>query len=326
MALLTVPIHAQRSQQTNIEIQVRVTYEDDRPAGQQIKIDLTNASGIPISQAFTDTSGRAIFSVSSPGIYLVRASGTDIKETASESVEVDPMDHMRVVFLRVKRISGTAQSASTSSNAQVTSAAQLRVPQDARKAFDKGMAAWQKQNFQQAANEFEKAVAAYPEYDTAYNNLGVMYAHLSQTDKAVAAFTRSVELNDKNADADRNLARMMMRQKDYPQAEELLKKSLTVQPLDASTLTMLAIAEIEDGKVDEALRDAQKVHELPHEGYAVAHYVAGEALEEKHEYQKASAEYLTYLRESPNGPDAAEVKSALARLSASTTVAAPKAK
>jgi tetratricopeptide (TPR) repeat protein len=236
---------------------------------------------------------------------------------------------LQVVFVTVKPKAGAAQNAGSSSsapvtsNAPVTSAAELRVPSSARKAFDKGMTAWQKQDYPKAAQEFEKAVAAYPEYDTAYNNLGVMYAHLNQNDKAMAAFKRSVELNDKNADADRNLARMFLREKNFPQAEELLKKCLAVQPADAATLTMLAIAEIEDGKVDDALRDAQRVHALPHEGYAVAHYVAGQVLEDKHEYQQAKAEYETYLKESPNGPDVAQVKSALERLSASSGVTPP---
>ncbi len=185
------------------------------------------------------------------------------------------------------------------------------------------MTAWQKKDYQQAADKFEKAVADYPQYDTAYNNLGVMYAHLNQTDKSVAAFKRSVELNDKNADADRNLARMLIREKDYPQAEELLKKALVVQQPDASTLTMLAIAEIEDGKTDDALRDAQKVHALSHDGYAVAHYIAAEALEDKHQNAQAAAEYNLYLKESPNGPEAAQAKSALGRLSSMSSSAAP---
>lgn len=328
LVLLAVPLIAQRSQQrTNgTEIQVHITYENSQPVDLQLRVDLTNGSGIVVTQAFTTNEGRVNFRVSSEGIYLVKVSGTDIEDGASESVEVDPLDSVRVVFVRVRRKAEAAgaQSSASSPNVRMTSAAELRAPQNARKAFDQGMTAWQKKDYQQAAEKFEKAVADYPEYDTAYNNLGVMYAHLNQPDKAIAAFKRSVELNDKNADADRNLARMLMRNKEYPQAEELLKKALTVQPPDAPTLTMLAIAEIQDGKPDDALRDAQQVHAFPHDGYAVVHYVAGEALEEKNQFAKASAEYALYLKESPNGAEAVQVKSAMARLSSSTASAAPR--
>ena len=321
-----VPLTAQRNQQQHgngTEIQIHVTYDNNQPAEGQIRVDLLNESGIPISQGFTSDDGRASLRVASQGVYLIRVSGQEIEDGA-DSVEVQPFDAMRVVFVHVKPKAAAVQSAARSAGGTVTSAAQLRVPPNARKCFDKGMAAWQNRDYQQAADQFEKAVLAYPQYDTAYNNLGVMYAHLNQPDKALAAFKRSVELNDKNADADRNLARMLMRQKGYPQAEELLKKSLAVQPTDVAALTMLAIAEIQDGKPDDALRDAQKVHTMTHDGYAVVHYVAGEALEQKHQPEEAKLEYTTYLRENPNGAEAEQVKSALGRLSNSSASAAPK--
>ncbi len=331
LVLLGLPLQAQHGQTEGpTDIQVRVTFDDSRPAGEQLRVDLSNASGILMSQAFTDSSGRALLQVQSQGGYMVKVTGPGIEDGASESFEVFncPSHCTRQVFLRVKAKAAPGESTATRStgkpdNPAVTSAAELRVPQNARKAFDQGMTAWQKRDYQQAAEKFEKAVAEYPEYDTAYNNLGVMYAHLGQNDKAIAAFRHSVELNDKNADADRNLARMLIRQKDYPQAEALLKKSLSVAPTEAATLTMLVMAEVEDGKLDEALKDAQKVHALPHDGYAVVHYIAGEVLEEKHQNAEATVEYNLYLKEAPNGPDAAQVKSALQRLSA-TASAAPK--
>ncbi len=332
LIFLALPLQAQRGQTEGpTDIQVYVTFDDSRPAGQQLRVDLLNATGILMSQAFTDSSGRAILQVQSQGGYIVKVTGPGIQDGASESFEVFqcPNHCMRQVFLRVKASaaageSTTTQSAGKSSKASVTSAAELRVPQNARKTYDQGLAAWQKGDYQQAAEKFEKAVAEYPEYDTAYNNLGVMYAHLGQNDQALAAFRRSVELNDKNADADRNLARMLMRQKDYPQAEELLKKSLSVDPTEVATLTMLVMAEVQDGKPDDALRAVQKVHALPHDGYAVVHYIAGEVLEEKHQNAEAAVEYNLYLKEAPNGPAAAQVKSALARLSNSSASAVPK--
>ncbi len=316
-------------------IQIHVVGTDNRPVNMRLWAELVREPATPVARFSTDSGGLVTFHVASDGGYYVKVSGSGIEDATSQRVEFENLEHtpreLQIVFLTVKSKGGDAQNGRTSSgtgetsNAPVTSAAELRVPQSARKAFDKGMTAWQKQDYQKAAEEFEKAVADYPEYDTAYNNLGVMYAHLNQNDKAMAAFKRSVELNDKNADADRNLARMFLREKNFPQAEELLKKCLAVQPADAATLTMLAIAEIEDGKVDDALRDARRVHDLPHQGYSVAHYVAGQALEDKHEYQQAKAEYETYLKESPNGPDVAQVKSALDRLSAANGSAAPKA-
>lgn len=327
--LCTVSAVAQRTgptKATSAEINVRVTYDNDRPAGNQIRVDLTNETGIPIATAFTDTDGRASFRVTALGVYRAKVTGMDIEDAVSEGVVIDYPNATRMVFVRAKRKASASegsgssvQSTGRAGSEQVTSAAQLKVPNTARKAFEKGLSEWQRQNYQKAAEEFEKAVAAYPAYDTAYNNLGVMYAHLKQPEKAMAAFERSVQLNDKNADADRNLARMVMRQKDFARAEDLLKKSLTVQPLDPGSLTMLSISEYENGKYEEALTDARKVHTLPHEGYSLSHFVAGQALERKQQYEAASTEYQVYLRESPNGPEVVQVKTALERLTASNS-------
>jgi len=334
LVFFVLPLAAQRDDASGpTMVSVYIMLDNNRPLQEQLRVELSNESGIPITQGYTDVSGRAKFQVTGVGGYILKVSGTSIQDGASESFEVyrcPPLERCtQQVIVRVKAKdevtdSAKTQSVGTSSKTAVTSAAELRVPENARKAFDQGLAAWQKADYPLAAEKFEKAVADYPQYDSAYNNLGVMYAHLGQNDKAMAAFKRSVELNDKNADADRNLARLLIRQKDYPPAEDLLKKSLAVQPTDVATLTMLAIAEIQDAKPEDALRDAQKVHTLPHDGFAVVHFVAGEALEEKHQAEEAKVEYTTYLRESPNGPEAAQVKDALHRLANSSARAAPK--
>ena len=108
-----------------------------------------------------------------------------------------------------------------------------------------------------------------------------MYYQMNQIEKARAAFERSVALNDRNADADRNLARIVIRDGNYSRAEELLKKSLVVEPLNPVSLTLMCVSEIKTGDLDGALATAHKVHQLPHEGYSVVHYVAGQALERK---------------------------------------------
>ncbi len=89
-----------------------------------------------------------------------------------------------------------------------------------------------------------------------------------------------------------------------------------MEPLNPITLTLLCVAEIQSGDVDGALVTARKTHQLPHEGYPLVHYVAGQALEREGKPQEAYAEYETYLSESPNGAEAPQVRTALARLTA----------
>lgn len=303
------------SRVTSAEVRVQVVFPDDRSAGDQIQVELLSETGIMVAVTFTNPEGKASFHVTMPGQYTVRVSGIPIQGKTSESLRIEDMDKSRSVFVHVKpRSSEVASTASKSNPPPVTSAAELRIPSDAKKAFHKGMDAWEHNNLQKATEQFEKAVALYPQYDTAFNNLGVMYYQAGRIEKAREAFERSVALNDKNADGDRNLARILIHDGNFSRAEDLLKKSLVVEPLNPGSLTLLCVAEIQTGDDDGALMNAHKVHQLPHEGYAMVHYVAGQALEHKGQPQDAAGEYETYLHESPNGAEASQVKNALTRL------------
>lgn len=308
------------NRQTSCEVSVRVTTQNDRAAGDQIRVELRNDSEVSVGETFTDSDGQASFHVVASGVYRVLASGTHVEGTASESVRIEDMDRSKTIYVRVKpRSDATHTTATSKSNtSSVTSAAELRVPSEAKKAFHKGMEAWERNDYPKAAEQFEKAVAIYPQYESALNNLGVMYIQMNQTEKARAAFERSVALNDRNADADRNLARILVHEGNYSRAEELLKKSLVVEPLNPLSLTLICVAEYQTGNDDGAVLTARKVHQLPHEGYSVVHYVAGQAFEHEGQFQGAYTEYQTYLRESPNGADAGKVRTALTKLTASS--------
>jgi len=316
---LCCPLLAQRRGQTvpNVtDIHIYVRYPDERPVGDQIQVELVNEGGVPILQGFTNSEGQAVISIGGGGSYRVRVSGPGIETTTSERLSIDEHDRSAVMFVTVQSKGGPAQTTPRSPET-VTSASQLRIPPMARKPFDKGMDAMQRKEFPKAADLFQKAIDAYPQYDAAYDNLGVALMQMGESEKAGAAFQKAVELNDKNADANRNYARFLISTKKYDQAIEPIKRALMVTPQDSSSLTLLAIAEFQTKEYDAALQTALKIHQSEHEGYAVAHYIAGKVYEMKNQASAATAEYETYLQESPNGPQAEQVRAALARLTGS---------
>lgn len=323
-ALAQVP--QTQSPPTQCELSVRVLFQNEQEASDQIRVDLLNDTDIMVQQTFTDSNGRVTFVITAPGYYTVRASGRDVEEARSERILVDPLDKSKVTFVRVKAKFNNATSVpnvtTKPGNPNVASAAELKIPADANKAFQKGMESSQHQDFAKAAEYFEKATALYPEYDAAFNNLGVVYARLQQPAKAMEAFERSVQINDRNADADRNLARMLMATGQFVRAEGLLKKSLMVEPLNTVSLALVCITQVETGDFDGAIVSALKTHELPHEGYAIVHYAAGQALERKNDPKDAVQQYQTYLKENPYGPEAPQVRAALTRLTGGTQASA----
>lgn len=295
------------------EIQVRVTLDNHRNIGEQLRVDLLNQKSIPTHLTFTDSTGHAWIQVDEPGEYRVRVSGESIQAATSSGFTVDEDHRAPIALVQVKpRV--TLVLNVPPKKGGLTSATDLGATPEARKFYHQGMEALLKSNYNKARAFFERAIAVYPRYDKAYNNLGVMYMQLGEPTKALEAFQHAVEINDKNPDADRNFSRLLIQTGAFRRAQETLRKALVVDPLNSAALTLIASVEIATGQYDEALRDARKVHELPHEGYARAHYLAGQALEQKRQFRDATSEYNLYLREDPNGEEAQDVREALRRV------------
>jgi len=316
VSLSALAQHAGPMTDNQVDIQVKVTYEDGRTPVPLVKLELLDNNGVAQNLLFTDKDGRADFiidlQISKTDNFTLRASGKGIEETVSDTVHVVHREGTHMVHFQVKSADNTVPQ----SKSAITSVAQSQVPKDARNAFRDGLKEWEKKNYQQAAANFEKATALYPQYDEAFNDLGMMYAHLDLPDKSRAAFETAVKLNDKNASADRNLAGLLLRDHNYQAAGDLARKSLAVDPNNAFAWTVAAISDFQTGNPDLAIRACKRAHESPHDGYALCHYVAGQAYERQHDSAAAKLEYETYLQETPNGPEAPQVKKSLARLSA----------
>ena len=318
VSLSALAQHAGPMTDNQVDIQVKVTYEDGRTPVPLVKLELLDNNGVAQNLLFTDKDGRADFiidlQISKTDNFTLRASGKGIEETVSDTVHVVHREGTHMVHFQVKSADNTVPQ----SKSAITSVAQSQVPKDARNAFRDGLKEWEKKNYQQAAANFEKATALYPQYDEAFNDLGMMYAHLDQPDKSRAAFETAVKLNDKNASADRNLAGLLLRDHNYQAAGDLARKSLAVDPNNAFAWTVAAISDFQTGNPDLAIRACKRAHESPHDNYALCHYVAGQAYEREHDPAAAKLEYETYLQETPNGPEAPQVKKSLARVTAAS--------
>src|SRR5271165_526491 len=114
---------------TVCEIQVRISYSNERPVGQQIMVELVNEQSVPVLQTFTDSEGRAVFQLAGGGVYRAKATGIDIDQSVSDPVYIEPTDRSAIIWLHVQPKAGPDTSTKTS-NAAVTSASELRIPAD----------------------------------------------------------------------------------------------------------------------------------------------------------------------------------------------------
>jgi tetratricopeptide (TPR) repeat protein len=176
-----------------------------------------------------------------------------------------------------------------------------------------------RQHWQESRTLFESAIREYPEYDLAYNGLGMVQMQLNELESARNSFSKAIELNADFSAAYRNLVRISFAERNYEEADALLTKALAGDPLNVWALGSAANAELLTHKYSEAIAHAQKAHSGPHEGLAGVHIVAALAPEARQQPSEAIQEYQLYLDEEPKGRDADRAQKAITRLSSQVT-------
>jgi tetratricopeptide (TPR) repeat protein len=293
-------------------VHVHVTYPDDRAPGIQMKVALIG-DGNQIAETFTNDQGQAQFVNVAVGNYQVSVSGSGIQTTTSDTFEVDARKGTQSVFVRVKPAE-TADTKTVKGASATVAANDLKVPRKASQAFDKATKLIAKQQWQPAIDQLNKALALYPSYAEGYNNLGVVYARLGDTAKEREAFQRATAANNHFAPAFVNLARLEMKQHNFAAAEADLNKAASADPTDVRTLALLAQAQLLDVHYEDAIASARKVHSLPHNSYALVHYVAARACERLHRLSEAVSELGLFLSEEPTGERASAARHEMAAL------------
>jgi tetratricopeptide (TPR) repeat protein len=157
-------------------------------------------------------------------------------------------------------------------------------------------------------------LALYPSYAEAYNNLAVVYARLGDTAKEREAFQKATAANDHFAPAFVNLARLEMKEHNFAGAEADLTKASAADPTDVRTLALLAQAQLLDVHYEDAIVSARKVHTLPHNSYALVHYIAARACERLHRLSEAVSELGLFLSEEPTGERASAARQEMAAI------------
>ncbi len=295
-----------------IELVVQVFYQGEQhPAGSWLTVQLMDGFGTLEGEQATDQEGMVRFRTIT-GIHRLRVIGPGIVEY-NGTIDIENVEVRRLEIVRVWR---KPDAASVSPPGEGTvPAARLKVPANARKEFQKGAQAMERKDWQAAKKRFETAITLYPDYDLAYNGLGVAAMGTADVEAARRAFEKAIGLNQNFSEAYRNLARILLTERKFAEAETVLAKSLEGGPPNTWALTNLANAELLMQKFDQAIVNARKVHTLPHEAFAYTHVIAARALEATHQPELALAEYQLYLKEDPNGPNAARAREAVARIS-----------
>jgi tetratricopeptide (TPR) repeat protein len=159
----------------------------------------------------------------------------------------------------------------------------------------------------------EKAVAAYPDYFDAWNNMGIVLSKLKRDAQAEDAFHRAIEIEPKSSVARRNLGSFYFNRNRKVEARAELEQSARLNPQDPRTQLYLGRVLNELGQPVEAEEHLQEALALEPE-MAPALYQLGFVNLSLNRTEKALYWFERYLKHATRSPASDEVRVLVDRL------------
>ena len=278
----------------------------DNKTVENAMVKLETHSGALVDQITTDSMGRFRFTRLRSGTYKVSATaGNAVPQ--SQVVDINrgnPRPHL--LFQLVPEPANSAPPTRVG-------VIDVRVPFEAKTAFDKGQTAVAEKKTDAAISHFKKAIEIYPEYYDAHMSLGQLYTENSQWEKAEASFRQAMTSNSKAVRAMVSLGEVYRREKKYEQGEKVLADALKIDNNSWESNFTLGRIYWERKDIVTAGKYVARTIELRPD-FAEARLLAGNIFMRAGLPANALVEYQEYLRLAPNGEFATEIKSLVEKL------------
>jgi tetratricopeptide (TPR) repeat protein len=188
------------------------------------------------------------------------------------------------------------------------SAHELRIPQKARTAFNKGAKLLAAQNSAGSIAEFQRAIKAFPDFYEAYYKIGIAQLNLQHARDAEAAFEKSIELSaGRYPPAHFGLGVTLCLQKQFAEAEEAIRTGVELDPTDAAGQFTLAWVLFNAGRLPDAEKSARQAV-LYNANFATAYLLLAQIHLRRSDTSALVADLDAYLRLDPDGPHSVEAK------------------
>jgi tetratricopeptide (TPR) repeat protein len=222
----------------------------------------------------------------------------------SNRTEFDNSDVGTIILKRIGGVDGTTISMSS-----------LHAPKDALKAYEKGRELQKKEKSDEAEKSFQKAVDLYPQYASAWYQLGLLQTR-GHMDLAEASFTKSIEADPKFVSPYLSLILIQEHARNWQKAIELSDAVIKLNSNDFPQAHFFkAVAQYnskEDVAAEKTVRKAVELdirHENPQ-----AEKLLGVLLAQHGDLPGAVEHLKKYLELAPNASDAQQVRGQLATL------------
>ena len=304
----------------------KIFFPSGRRAEGTIQVKLKSFSSPDIS-VLADSSGSFTFANIAPDNYTIEVNAGKEFEVAHERLTVDgdlpPPPGMSsvptqrrftvMITLQVKREEARAKPG-------VVNAALVDVPEAARALYEKALTLAQSNDTAKAIDSLKAAISIYPQFPLALNELGVQYLKLGDANRAVEPLRSATKLRPQAFSPKLNLGIALLETHQFPDADAELRDALKISSTPAAHmylgLTLIGLKRYQD-----AQHELETSISSGGENLGQAHrYLGGiylrlaEGSRQKSDYARALNELETYLRLTPNAPDAERIRETIKEL------------
>src|SRR5262245_17120071 len=269
---------------------------------------------------FSDDIGAFTFRRLKAGTYTVIVDAGDEFEKASETVDIieparrreDPGITVQVaIYLEPKR----------NANIRIgtVDAATGGVPDAAKELYKQALETSKSGDRKKAIDQLKQAIAIYPNFMSALNELGVQYMNLKEWDKAAESLRAAIKLGPEAFYPRLNYGIVLVQLKSYKDAASELQIAVQKDSTSPTAYFFLGRALVSLGDYDPAERALQKTVSIGGPEATEAHRYLGAVYIEKHDNTRAADELEKYLALAPKAKDADRIRAMVKDLRSQAT-------
>lgn len=258
----------------------------------------------------TNDHGNFAFRGLPTGSYTVTIDKEADYKPISQSVEVFRGNPATIITLNIK----LEYKDRVATKPAVVNAEFLNIPKQALAHYQSAIEVSKKGDHVKAIDELKAAVAQYPSFTQAFNELGVQYLKVNRLEDADSSFRQALTIDPEFFPAlvNRGISNVMMKR--YGEAVPILRKALVKDEKSAVVHYFLGQALANLGLFDDAEKELLTSLELEKVQMKEAHRILAIIYSSRGARKQAVDHLESYLKLAPNAPDADNLKEMIRKL------------
>jgi tetratricopeptide (TPR) repeat protein len=263
----------------------------------------------------SDESGNFRFTGLQTGTYAVtvRIRG---RGEARRTVEVGPgtADARRRVAVSLDLTDSDFVFDQLEHRRSAVSTRELSIPDRAHREFDEGQKDLGRRAVDSAIVHLEKAVEIAPQYEGAWNNLGIIAYQSRNFDRAEQCFRRALEADPEAYEALINLGGVLTTLHRSGEAREFDERAVSLRPKEALANSQLGMAYFELGELQLSEKYLERARQIDPAHFSHPQLVLAQIHLLQKQVRQAAGDLEDFLKHHPDWPQAQGVRERIAQL------------